>query len=109
MPEHNSAIRRHDDLCAHIFGTSATLVGVCLTVVGVIRIVGPLIRFRSIADELLAIDSLAFVTTCIFAYQALRTDDAVRRNRLERVADSVFMASLGLMTIICSLIAYELI
>lgn len=100
---------REDDLCAHIFSASATLVGVCLTVVGVIRAVGPLTNLKTFADELLAIDSIVFLAACILAYLALRTNQQTRRSRIERIADNLFVSALGLMVLICGLIAWELI
>ena len=47
--------------------------------------------------------------SCTLAYLALRRQEAPRRNRLELLADRVFLASLGLMTLVGAMIAYELI
>lgn len=101
--------RRRDDICIHIFTVSATLVGVCLTVIGVLRFVGRLQALSSIADNILSIDAAFFLAATIVSYVALRTADDERRRKIERVADGVFLFALLLMTAVACLIAYELI
>jgi uncharacterized membrane protein len=85
------------------------LVGVCLTVVGLFRVISRLKDLNSIADNILAIDAFAFLGSCLMAYLALRTADRQRRERLERMADGVFLTGLALMVVVCGLVAYELI
>ena len=104
-----SASRRSDDLCAHIFSASATLIGVCVTVVGVIRVLGPLTQLSTIADDLLAVDSVLYLLTCLVAYHALRSPDRVHRARIERMADFLFLLALGLMVVTCAMIVYAFI
>lgn len=98
-----------DQICVHIFQVSAALIGVCLTVLGLLRIVRRLRPVGRVADEILTLNALVFLASCMSAYAALRTSEGVRRRRLERVADAVFLGGLGLMTILCGLLAYELI
>ena len=93
----------------HIFTTSAAMVGVCLTVMGIIRIVKALHGIGTVADGLIAVDALAFLASCLTAYAALRTRTAARLPRVERVADYVFLAALSLMAITCTLIACALL
>lgn len=100
---------RRDQICVHIFQVSATLVGVCLTVLGLLRIVRRLRPVGTMADEMLALDALIFLGSCMWAYAALRAPTTARRRQLERIADAVFLGGLGLMTLLCALIAYELI
>jgi hypothetical protein len=108
-PAGNGQQSRNDELCVHIFSVSAGLVGVCLTVIGLFRVVLRLQKIDSIADNLLAVDALGFLVSCGLAYFAIRSRDLPRRRRLEVLADRVFLVSLGLMTAVCSLVAYELI
>jgi len=96
------------ELSGHIFSVSAGLVGVCLTVIGLFRLFAAT-RARSWADNLLAMDALAFLFSCLLAYLALRARAAARRRRLERLADSVFLLGLAVMVLIGGLVAYELI
>lgn len=100
---------RRDDICGHIFAVSATLVGVCLTVVGMLRAVSRFRDLGTIAEELLSIDAAGYLVSCVIAYAALRTTDAARRRRLERYADTAFLMALVLMTAACVVIAWELL
>lgn len=106
-PPHVAPQDRRDSICVHIFTASATLVGVCLTVIGLLRLVQRLHDVSTFADELISIDALAFLSACLIAYVALRTDSTRRRRRIERAADAVFLGALGLMTAVCALLAIE--
>ena len=102
-----ASVRR--DLAERIFSTSAQLVGVCLTVIGVFRVVFELNNVNTIADNLMAIDALVFLGSCVLSYLALRSMRAERSLALEQAADLVFLAGLGMMVVVCGLVAYELI
>ena len=54
----NSNLER--DICIHIFTVSSAMVGVCLTVIGLIRVVITLGRADTLTDDLLAGDALSF-------------------------------------------------
>jgi hypothetical protein len=97
------------DISTHIFSASAGLVGVCLTVIGLIRVVVATLNVDTFADNLLAIDALLFLASCLLSYWALRTRSIARMYRVERVADAIFIAGLLLMTAVCTIIAYELL
>lgn len=49
------------------------MVGVCLTVIGLIRVVITLGRADTLADDLLAGDALLFLVSCLLSYWALRS------------------------------------
>jgi hypothetical protein len=108
MAEPRSKITLEEDLCIHIFTVSAAMVGVCLTVIGLIRIVITIQNNDTLADDLLAADSLLFLTSCILSYVALRTRKVRRMHRVERIADFVFLAAMLLMAAICLFITYAL-
>ena len=97
------------DISTHIFSASAALVGVCLTVIGLIRVVVATLNVDTVADNLLAIDALLFLISCLLAYWALRTRSIQRMYRVERVADAIFIVGLLRMTAVCGIIAYALI
>ena len=96
-------------LSSHILSVSATLVGVCLTVIGLIRVMERLRQIQTIEDDLLAVDAVIFLLATANAYFALRSRSADGYRRLERFADSFFLAGLAFMAIVCCLIAYEII
>jgi Kef-type K+ transport system membrane component KefB len=96
------------DICIHIFTVSSAMVGVCLTVIGLIRVVITLGRADTLADDFLAGDALLFLVSCLLSYWALRSRSVHRMHRLERVADAIFIIAMIGMVIICALIAYNI-
>ena len=100
---------RDEDIAVHIFTVSAAMVGVCLTVIGIIRIVKALHGIDTVSDGIVALDALAFLASCLTAYVALRTRTANRMLRVERVADYIFLAALSLRAVTCALIARVLL
>lgn len=93
----------------HIFSVSAALVGVCLTVIGIFRAAGELKKFSTFGDDILAFDALIFLFSCIFAYSSLRARRAEKKQKLERIADFLFILGLTLMVVVCAIITYTLI
>ena len=100
--------RLEDDIAIHILSVSAGMVGVCLTVIGLIRVVITLRNADTFADDLLAFDAILFLVACLTSYWALRTRSAQRMYRLERFADVVFLLALVLMVANCAFIVYAI-
>ena len=96
------------DICIHIFTVSSAMVGVCLTVIGLIRVVITLGTADTLADDFLAGDALLFLVSCLLSYWALRSRSVHRMYRLERAADAIFIIAMIGMVIICALIAYTI-
>jgi hypothetical protein len=96
------------DISIHIFTVSSAMVGVCLTVIGLIRVVITLGRADTLADDFLAGDALLFLVSCLLSYWALRSRSIYRMHRLERVADAIFIIAMIGMVIICALITYHI-
>ena len=96
------------DICIHIFTVSSAMVGVCLTVIGLIRVVITLGRADTLADDFLAGDALLFLVSCLLSYWALRARSVCRMHRLERVADAIFIIAMIGMVFICALITYSI-
>ena len=94
------------DICIHIFTVSSAMVGVCLTVIGLIRVVITLGRADTLADDLLAGDALLFLISCLLSYWALRSRGSRRMHRLEKIADGIFIVAMIGMVIICAVITY---
>lgn len=97
------------ELAVHIVGVSAGLVGVCLTVIGLIRLVLRLRDWSTPADNILAGDAVLFLLACLLAYASLRSRTRRRQRALERLADMCFLFALFVMTLVCSVIAFELL
>ena len=92
-----------------VMQVAATHVGICLTGIGLIRLIGQNRAVSTAVDDVLALNALGFLVTSIVAYLALRAGSAERRKRLERVADVLFLLCLSLMVAVGILLAYEII
>ncbi len=97
-----------EDISVHILSVSAAMVGVCLTVIGLLRVVITIQKADTIADDLLALDSLLFLVSCLLSYWALRTRTVRRMHTVERVADFVFMLALVLMVVVCGYVTFAI-
>lgn len=95
------------DLSIHIFTVSATLVGVCLTVIGIMKHLDR--RARHYGPELLAFDALLFLTCCILSYLGLKSRLGRHKRFWTNIADNLFVGALCLMVLICGLIVYEFV
>ena len=100
--------RLEQDICIHIFTVSSAMVGVCLTVIGLIRVVITFGSADTLADDFLAADALLFLISCLLSYWALRSRGLRRMHRLERIADGTFIIAMIGMVVICALITYTI-
>src|SRR3954469_12723869 len=97
-----------EDICIHIFTVYSAMVGVCLTGIGLVRVVITRGKADTVADDLLAADALLFLVSCFVSYAALRSRRALRMRRLERIADSVFILAMIVMVAICAFLTYAI-
>ena len=84
------------------------MVGVCMTVIGLLRVVITLRKADTLADDLIALDAMLFLVSCLLSYWALRTRHNGRMHRVERIADYVFVVGLFFMAAICVFITYAI-
>jgi len=98
-----------EDICIHIFVVSATLLGVCLTVIGIIRVVITEQHADTLADDFLAFDSLLFTIACFLSYWAIRSRTIKRMHRVEQIADITFLVGLIVLAMTCLIITYAII
>lgn len=96
---------RQENVAHHILPTSATMIGVCMTVISIVKLlhIGPTGTW---IDKLLAIDSLTFLASAAFSYVSMRNGAYAR---LEKYADLSFMVGLLGMSLCALLLAFELI
>lgn len=94
------------DICVHIFTASAAMVGVCLTVVGLLHVVITLHKADAIGSGLLSINAILYLFACLLSYWALRTRNLHRNHRLEQIADGLFLAALTFTTVNAALITW---
>ena len=93
------------DVSRHILPTAATMVGVCVTVISIVRVVEVNAEVSTIIDDLLAVDGLVFLGSTLLSYASLRKEEATPR--LERFADWLFLSGLGIMVIASFMLAWE--
>jgi hypothetical protein len=97
-----------EDICIHIFTVSSAMVGVCLTVIGLIRVVITVGKADTMADDFLAGDAFLFLISCLLSYWALRTRRLLRMRQIERAADGIFIAAMIGMVGVSAFITYAM-
>lgn len=83
------------DTAHHIFANSPTMLALCLTTIGLIKIYASLERVTTLLDNCLAFGVIAFLVATVFAYLGIRATTRKNRLKLGRVADIAFLAGLG--------------
>jgi hypothetical protein len=101
--------QREHDLTVHVFSVSAAMVGVCLTAIGILRLVAAQTKAQTLGDELLAVDAVLFVSCCLLAFWSFKTEKPALRRRLRLIVDVIFLIGLTGMACICAIIAYALV
>jgi len=96
-------------LAQQILPTSGTMIGICTTLIGLVKVVegriGP-----SRVDEYTACASLFFLVSAVTAYLSIRYSNRPKFSRsLETVADQCFLVGLIGITFIGLFFAYEAI
>lgn len=95
-------------LARDILQNSTTMVGVCMTVIGLVRVFKAVGLKETLVDDALAVNSLFFLGSAFFSYVALRFDRQNTR-RIENVADTLFLTGLTLMVGIAFVFAFSVI
>ena len=101
--------QREHDLTMHIFTISAGLVGVCLTAIGLLRVLASHSRVETLGEELLSANALLFMICCLLSFWSFKTSLQRHRNVLRKIIDSLFLLALLLMAAVCTLVAYAVI
>lgn len=92
-------------LAGYILPVSATMVGVCMTVISLVQII-PKNNVSSWVDALLALDNMSLLLSAVFSYYAIRYPGIAER--AERRADVVFMFALLFMVFAGFMLAFDL-
>jgi hypothetical protein len=100
-------INREAQLARNILGASGTMIGICTTLVGLVKIVegrsGP-----SRVDEYVAVIGLLFFGSAILSYFSIRNEHHLKSSRpLGRTADVLFIAGLLCIMLLVVLFAVE--
>ena len=101
--------RSHGDtarLSDHILPSSATMIGVCMTVISVAHLI-PKQNISRHVHELLAFDSLLFLISAMLSYFSIRRPGVASGK--ERVADVIFLLALAIMVVVAFIVSFELL
>ena len=109
MTDRQKDQRNSKELSRHILPTSATMIGICTTFIGLVKVVethlGP-----THVDEYAALAALLFLISAMSSYLSIRYAVLIGLSeRCERLADVLFLTGLLSITIIAMLFAYEAI
>lgn len=91
-------------LATHILPSSATMIGVCMTVLSIGHL-GPRGDLHVVIDKLLAVDALVFLASALMSFTSMRA----RRSgtRFEARAEAVFIVGLAVLALVAVVLAFE--
>ena len=98
-------MHKRNDLSQHILPTSAQLVGVCLTVISLVKMMH-IGQTGSMLDKFLAIDALLFTFSTALSYASMRS---AKSALLEKYADQFFILGLLELGACAVLLAFEMV
>lgn len=96
------------DISIHIFTVSSTMVGVCLTVIGILNVLGSVKKFNIYTDNMLSVNALLYLISCFVSYASIRTKKSTIKRNLEKIADTIFLISLTITCFACLYLIIEL-
>ena len=95
-----------NDLSHHILPNSATMVGVCIMVISIVKSMSPGLA-NYLIDKALAIDSILFMISALLSFSSIRLKQSTER--LERWAEMIFLLGLVSMTLITVIFSFEIV
>jgi hypothetical protein len=93
-------------LADHILPSSATMIGVCMTVISLAHLI-PKQSISRHVSEMLALDSLLFLGSAMLSYFSIRRP--TKAEKFERMADIIFLIAISLMVIVGFIVSFELL
>jgi hypothetical protein len=89
----------------HILPTSATMTGVCVTVISIVRLTAATRHVGTIVDTVFALNGLVFLASCFLSYISMRPHPLSAT--FEKYADIFFMIGLFMMVIGGFMLSFE--
>ena len=90
----------------HILSTSATMLGVCMTVLSLSKLNDDLLS-HWVIDKLMALAAVMFLGSCLCSFHSMRRFDlSLVATRFERFAETIFVAGLVLLAIGAVILAF---
>ena len=101
--------RRNTDLARHILPSSGTMIAMCTTMVGLVKIAEGRMGSSNV-DVYAAMLGAAFLTSAVLAYISIRAARfSTLSGRCERIADVLFLAGLASSVFIVVMFPIEII
>jgi hypothetical protein len=100
-------MRNPKNLSGHILPTSGAMLGVCMTVISIVKLTQTNRGIAYWVDDLLALDALIFLASSIFSYLSIRSNS--KKVYFEDIADKFFMLALLCMGAAVLLLTYEIV
>lgn len=88
-------------IASYILSGSTTMAGVCITIIALFRVMK--ISIETYADEILSINTSLFIISALLSYIALRKEN---NNRIERIADALFVSGMIIMLLVSFIIVF---
>lgn len=92
-------------LSSHILPTSATMIGVCMTVLSIGHL-GPSGELRLLVDKLMAVAALVFLVSALLSFMAMRSRRVESRH--EARAELIFISGLGMLAMAAVVLAFAI-
>src|SRR5258708_4653537 len=83
-----------------VFSVSAGLIGVCLTAIGLVKVVAQARRVETLCDDLIVIDAMVFGLAALLGFRGLRRFILHQYPPSHHLMDWVFLIGLGLTIVI---------
>lgn len=106
MKKHLTQNYNSNNLSHHILPNSATMVGVCIMVISIVKSQDPGLT-NYLIDKALAIDSLLFMISALLSFSSIRLEQSTEG--LERWAEIIFLLGLVSMTLITVVFSFEIV
>ncbi|WP_440135171.1 hypothetical protein [Chitinophaga sancti] len=91
----------------HILNTSTNLLGFCLIVLTSIKVAG--FNHVTIIDDITGVAALLLMASCLLSFLSLRSSKPVWSEKLETVADYIFLSALICISITIIFVSFNLL
>jgi hypothetical protein len=92
-----------------VFSVSAGMIGVCLTAIGLVKIVSQARAVDTLCDDLIAIDAIVFGIAALLGFRGLQRFIRRQSPLSHQLMDWIFLVGLGLTIVTCALFTWSLL
>ena len=92
-----------------VFSVSAGMIGVCLTAIGLVKVVSQAKAIDTICDDLIAIDAIVFGLAALLGFRGLQRFIRHQSPLSHQLMDWIFLIGLGLTIVICVVFTWTLL